>query len=120
MRLIKIDTDGFDVRLLPGLAKAYSDTKPVLFFEFDPLLTRDTGDPNPERIWGELLSLGYDQCVVWNNFGDLLGSWPTDELLEVALILEQAFEERGYHYWDVAAVHRDDQHNNAIKLAFCT
>jgi FkbM family methyltransferase len=119
MRLIKIDTDGFDVRLLPGLARAYADTVPVLFFEFDPPMARETGDPSPERIWGELIALGYQRCVVWDNFGGLLGSWPTAELPDVAAILEHSLEERGYHYWDVAAIHGTDPHNIAIEQAFC-
>ena len=120
MRLIKSDTDGFDVRLLPGLARAYADTVPVLFFEFDPPMTRETGDPRPERIWGELIVLGYERCVVWDNFGKLLGSWSTVELPDVAAVLEHSLEERGYHYWDVAAIHGNDPHNIAIEQAFCT
>ena len=120
MRLIKSDTDGFDVRLLPDLARAYADTVPVLFFEFDPPLARETGDRNPERIWGELIALGYERCVVWDNFGGLLGSWSTVELPKVAAVLEYSFEKRGYHYWDVAAIHTDDPHNIAIERAFCT
>ena len=117
MRLIKTDTDGFDARLLPGLAHAYADTSPVLFFEFDPRLARETGDLNPERIWDSLMALGYDQCVVWNNFGVLLGSWPTSELPIVAGILEQPVEQRGYHYWDVAAIHREDRYSTVIERA---
>jgi FkbM family methyltransferase len=120
MRLIKSDTDGFDVRLLPDLARAYADTLPVLFFEFDPPLARETGDRNPERIWGELIALGYERCVVWDNFGGLLGSWSTVELTDVAEVLDHSFEERGYHYWDVAAIHSNDPYNIAIEQAFCT
>lgn len=120
IRLIKSDTDGFDVRLVPDLAHVYSDSQPVLFFEFDPPLARETGDPDPERIWGELIELGYDQCVVWNNFGELLGSWSTAELPLVATILDSSTEERGYHYWDVAAIHQNDRHSDAIRQAVCT
>jgi len=120
MRLIKSDTDGFDVRLLPGLARAYADTLPVLFFEFDPPTARETGDRNPEGIWGELTTLGYDRCVVWDNFGSLLGTWSTLELPGVAAVLEHFIEERGYHYWDVAAIHGDDPRGIAIERALST
>lgn len=117
-RLIKSDVDGFDVRLLPGLAHAYSDTRPVLFFEFDPHMSRETGDPEPERVWGELGALGYDHCVVWDNFGQLLGSWPIAELPEAATALEKPFSERGYHYWDVAVIQSDDPYGYAVEQAF--
>jgi FkbM family methyltransferase len=119
MRLIKSDTDGFDVRLLPDLARAYADTLPVLFFEFDPPMARETGDPKPEGIWRELITLGYGRCVVWDNFGSLLGSWATTELPAVAIVFEQASEERRYHYWDVVAIHENDPHKDAIAQALC-
>lgn len=120
VRLVKTDTDGFDVRLLPDLARTFGDTRPVLFFEFDPPLARETGDENPEKIWTALSALGYEQCVVWNNFGTLLGSWPIADLARVAAIFEKSVEERGYHYWDVAALHRSDPHNAAIQRAVST
>jgi len=120
IRLIKSDTDAFDVPLVPGLAHVYSDSQPVLFFEFDPPLARETGDPGPERIWSELIELGYDQCVVWNNFGELLGSWSTAELPLVATVLDSSAEERGYHYWDVAAIPQNDRHSDAIRQAVRT
>ena len=57
IRLVKSDTDGYDVQLVPALARAYAANRPVLFFEYDLRQTRAAGlDPVPvwtsSRRWG--------------------------------------------------------------------
>lgn len=77
-------------------------------------------DRNPKESWTQLITLGYERCVVWDNFGDLLESGSTLEGPSVAAILKHPFEERGYQNWDAAAIRRNDPHRIAIKRAFCT
>jgi len=108
VRLIKSDTDGFDTRIVPGAAAAWSKNRPVLFFEFDPQLTRMAGEPNPGALWGELAALGYNEYAVWDNFGQPLGRLGSNHVEEVQGVLDDTLESRGYHYWDVAAVHESD------------
>ena len=48
VRLVKSDTDGYDVRIVPAMAAAWQDEHPVLFFEYDPALTRAVGDDAPD------------------------------------------------------------------------
>src|SRR4029079_5022356 len=36
VRLVKSDTDGYDVQLVPLLARTFIGSRPILFFEFDP------------------------------------------------------------------------------------
>jgi FkbM family methyltransferase len=110
VRLVKSDTDGFDVMLVPALARTFLASKPVLFFEFDPRPTRlATPDLEPNGIWQVLLDLGYESAVVWDNGGSLIGPAPTAELEERSAVLDDLTpEERGYGFWDVAVAHRDD------------
>ena len=119
VRLVKVDTDGYDARLMPGLAAAFAGTCPVLFFEFDPALARETGDHDPGAVWAALAGQGYERLVVWDNFGDLLGSWPVDEIDRIAQVLRSPVAERGYYYWDVAAVHGKDPDGTRIERALC-
>src|SRR5580765_7432966 len=58
LRLVKSDTDGYDVELVPAVARAWSDSRPVLFFEYDPYLIRLAG-LDPLAIWPQLEQLGY-------------------------------------------------------------
>lgn len=119
VRLVKVDTDGYDARLVPGLARVFSDTFPVVFFEFDPVLAAETGDGDPDAVWAALDKSGYGRALVWDNFGNHLGAFGIRELEDAARILASPVEARGYHYWDVAVIHREDPHNSQIESALC-
>jgi FkbM family methyltransferase len=106
-RLIKTDTDGYDPVLVPALARAWSQSGPVLFFEFDPTLAREVGT-DPDRLWGELADLGYSRLAVWDDTGDPLGQLDVAEAPEAATGLEPRPRELGYSFWDVAACRGDD------------
>jgi FkbM family methyltransferase len=106
-RLIKTDTDGYDPVLVPTLARAWSQSGPVLFFEFDPTLAREVGT-DPDRLWGDLADLGYSRLAVWDDTGDPLGQLDVAEAPEAATGLEPRPRELGYSFWDVAAAREDD------------
>jgi FkbM family methyltransferase len=109
VRLIKSDTDGYDVQLVPALARTFLPSKPVIFFEFDPRPTAEaTPELDPDAIWGVLTELGYEHAVVWDNGGRLIGPSATAELSARSAVLDLPEKERGYGFWDVAVAHRDD------------
>jgi FkbM family methyltransferase len=108
IRLIKSDTDGFDAALVPAVAREWSASSPVLFFEFDPGLTRKVGNDDPHRLWEELASCGYTRFAIWDNTGDPLGRLTIDEVATHAAALEPRPVELGYQFWDVAACRDDD------------
>jgi len=62
LRLAKSDTDGYDVVLIPSVAKTYADSHPVLFFEYDHELSRRAGN-DAHAVWAELADLGYARVV---------------------------------------------------------
>lgn len=109
VRLVKSDTDGYDVMLVPALARTFLPSKPVLFFEFDPRPTAiATPDLAPNDIWKTLVDLGYESAVVWDNGGTLIGPAATADLEERSAVLDLSEQERGYGFWDVAVAHKDD------------
>jgi FkbM family methyltransferase len=109
VRLVKTDTDGFDVALVPVLARIFERSRPVIFFEFDAVPTRlATPDLEPSGVFEELASLGYDRAVVWTNGGHVLGTSLVSELAARSVVLDGDADARGYHFWDVAVAHRDD------------
>ena len=108
VRLVKSDTDGYDVTLVPAVARTWADTKPVLFFEYTHDLTRLAGY-DPLVVWSELADLGYRHVRVWDNGSRPVGSYPIEEMAERALLLDEPLDQREYHFWDVAAVHEDDE-----------
>jgi len=107
VRLVKSDTDGYDVTLVPAVARTWADTKPVLFFEYTHDLTRLAGF-DPLLVWSDLADLGYRHVRVWDNGSRPVGTYPIEEMAERAALLDEPLEQRTYHFWDVAAVHEDD------------
>jgi len=105
VRLVKSDTDGHDVRLVPALAEAYADAAPVLFFEYDHGLSRLAGN-DPLEVWGRLATLGYAEVGVWDNHGGVIGRVPLARMAEVAALLDRP--RPAWDYWDVAVVHEGD------------
>ncbi|WP_141681176.1 FkbM family methyltransferase [Mycobacterium malmoense] len=109
IRLVKSDTDGYDTTLIPPLAHAYAAFHPVLFFEYDPDLTRKAGKPEPVSMWADLMAAGYTDVGIWDNFGNPIQLLPIEDVPARTAVLDKPFVERGYHYWDVAVVHANDE-----------
>lgn len=117
--LIKSDTDGYDTRLVPALARAWQESRPTLFLEFDPALSLAAGDPDPASVWSELAALGYGMASVWDNLGGLLGESTTEDLALGGERLAHDIASGKYHYWDVAVAHNDSQQGQAAIRALC-
>jgi FkbM family methyltransferase len=113
VRLVKCDTDGFDVPLVPALAAAW-DSRPVVFFEYDHRLSRLAGH-DPVGVWPALAGLGYVEAGVWDNHGRPLGRVPLSEMRERSALQDR--RHRGWDYWDVAVVHADDPEGAAALAA---
>lgn len=114
LRLVKSDTDGYDVDLVPAVAEAWADTRPILFFEYDPYLTRIAGN-DPESVWPRLEALGYRDVAVWDNGATPVGRTTTAAAAAQGRVLDVASNQRnrGRTYWDVAVVHVDDEAGRA-------
>ncbi len=107
LRLVKSDTDGYDVTLVPAIAEAWGSARPVLFFEYDHRLSRIAGN-DPVAVWPRLKELGYRDVAVWGNGGDALGRTTVDDIVARTAPLEERVGIRAQTYWDVAVVHADD------------
>lgn len=109
LRLVKSDTDGYDVALVPAIAEAWHEARPALFFEYDPYLIRIAG-LDPYAVWPRLKALGYHDVAVWDNGGTPVRQTTTQEIAAHAAVLDAPSNQRsrGRRYWDVAVVHTDD------------
>jgi FkbM family methyltransferase len=68
-RLIKIDTDGFDCKIIAAEHALLKSKKPVLFFEYDPYLCSIYGY-EAEEVFESLRKAGYRYLVVYFNTGE--------------------------------------------------
>jgi FkbM family methyltransferase len=107
-KLLKIDTDGHDLRILAGAARLLAESKPVLFFEFDPHWLRRAGD-DPARLRPMLREHGYRTVLAWDNFGDLLTTLDTGEPRGWEEACGYIEGREGLYYFDLCAFHPEDQ-----------
>ena len=69
--LVKIDTDGFDTRIVKGAIDFLAATRPVLFMEYDPHLFA-ANDPDGFSVFAQLREAGYSDALFFENTGPFL------------------------------------------------
>jgi FkbM family methyltransferase len=70
-KLLKIDTDGFDARILRGASALIARDHPAIFFEYDPDLLARVGDDGRDAIRA-LARAGYGPILAYDNHGRFL------------------------------------------------
>lgn len=108
---IKIDTDGFDFKVLRGSVKTLTHFKPTIFFEWDRehLLAQNEDFLS---IFPQLNKLGYEQLLIFDNFGVLLCSLQSDDYNNLALLMDYTQDSRqNIYYYDILAFHKDGSFN---------
>jgi FkbM family methyltransferase len=111
-KLVKIDTDGYDCRILRGAYDFIVLAKPVLFFEYTPALLALVGDDGISTL-AHLSSLGYRHTLVYDKFGVLEGSlelddWPGVEAMHRANSFDYQGGPYKGPYVDLCAFHDED------------
>lgn len=116
-KMIKVDTDGLDCRILRSDLELLERLKAVLFFEYDPYLFGRFHDDG-FQVFQALCNIGYDRLMVYENNGEYL---LTTRLTEAQLLedLHVFYSGRaGARYMDVCAFHDEDSDVcQAVRLA---
>ena len=108
VKLLKIDTDGYDLKILRGSFNFMKVNKPVIFFEYDATYLEEQGE-NGIAIFEQLHAAGYSKLIYYDNFGKLLLSTTTgNKLLIEQLYAYMRKKEGAFPYYDVCIFHADD------------
>ena len=99
---IKIDTDGYDYKVIRGCDLLIAENKPTIFFELCPQLLRETGE-NPASIFDYLLQRGYRTALFYDNVGFPVMAFKTDETKWIAQLMD--YSNRKETYFDVLIFH---------------
>lgn len=86
--LVKIDTDGYDCRIVAANLALFARHHPTLFFEYDPAFYPE--DFDALGFFRGLAQAGYDRLLVYENTGDFL--------LSLSLSDEDALRDLHEHY----------------------
>ena len=109
VRIIKIDTDGFDCKIIKGSLGLIEKYKPVLFFEYDYDLSKQQNE-EPIEILSILRSKGYNGIIYYDNFGKLICATSLQNDLQLKILDRYIQNGKGsFPYYDVFVFHQSDE-----------
>lgn len=109
-KLLKIDTDGYDMKIVRGALEYIRETKPIIFLEYDPVFFTEQGEIGVTTLL-MLENLGYDCIIFYDNLGKLIVS----SNLSNHLFLKQMNNyidpklRTPFPYYDVVIFHNEDK-----------
>jgi FkbM family methyltransferase len=104
-KLLKIDAEGFDCRIIASDANLLKTTKPILFFEYYPKCAELIGQ-KAFPVFTTLSSLGYSMILIYQNLGRYFISLTLDQQ-DALQDLHHFISDLG-GYFDVVAFHKED------------
>ena len=105
-KLLKLDAEGFDCKILTTERELLRSNKPVLFFEYYPDCCRLAGQ-EPFPIFSLLKEIGYSTLLIYQNVGRYLMALKLDQVSSLEDLHHLLVESRGF--CDVAAFHSEDE-----------
>ncbi len=111
IHVIKIDTDGFDGLVLKGSSHLLQEQKPLIIFEYHPVLIRQTGN-DLTLHFTVLCDAGYDRLVWFDKYGVFSFFSDTNDHEFIATQARACIEaqEEDLHY-DVIAIPKNSMIN---------
>jgi FkbM family methyltransferase len=108
-KLLKIDTDGYDLKIMRGAFNYINRTKPVLFFEYDKLFLSQQDDDGVTTL-EQLRDKGYEIILFYDNYGRFLLSDTLNNKLMVKQLDNYINARKGaFEYYDLCIFHKDDE-----------
>lgn len=108
IKLVKIDCEGFDARILRGGHALFATSRPAILFEYHARCLSELGEDGP-AIFASLANLGYTDVVLFDHAGDLLFDSTTDNAPLLRHLDRYIRLERSpILYLDAVCFHRDD------------
>ena len=112
IKLLKVDVEGFDPRVLRGAARLLREGRPVVLFEHNRENLAAIGEDNLSAF-EQLRAAGYHAALVWDAYGRLLVGTNLGEVSILADLhgyvgCEEGFLSRA-RYLDVCAFHEQDE-----------
>jgi hypothetical protein len=106
---LKVDAEGFDVRIIYGAEKILKRSKPIIAFEYN----RENMDAISEsgmRIFSFLQALGYEGLMIYDNYGKFFVTTnvQNSELLsELHRFIKNP--KRGIYYFDMVVFPKTEE-----------
>ena len=109
VKLLKIDTDGYDNQILRGAKSYLEKTKPVIYFEYDTKFLKENGE-NGLEIFSYLEVSGYQTVAFFDNYGRFLISLDITDKEKLQQLDHYINSRNGaFAYYDIVIFHQQDQ-----------
>jgi len=108
IKCIKIDTDGFDVKILRGSTEHLKIVKPVLFIEYDMVLMKQVNEDGVSTL-KMLNDLGYSDVMFYDNLGRFIVALKLDNVDSIQQMTNYICGYKGrFTFYDLCIFHKDD------------
>ena len=108
LKMLKIDTDGYDAKIIRGGMGFIQEWKPVIFFEYDRPTQENAGETGIE-ILEKLCGWGYDLILFYDSVGRFICSAHLEDKGFLRQMNSYISRRRGgITYYDLCAFHKDD------------
>jgi len=104
--VIKVDTDGYDGKVIGGAKSLLSKSRPSVIFEWHPRICRATGTDD-SQAFSVLKGLGYTRFVFFTKYGEF-SHFGDDHLGQLRELCLSATTLADWHY-DVVALHGESR-----------
>jgi FkbM family methyltransferase len=113
--IIKVDTDGYDYKVIRGSSALIREANPVIYFEFSPEHLKLVAGEDPISIFDFVSKRNYSNALFYDHTGLPLMTIKTAETATISMLLNYASIKGGFYY-DVLLFHDSQE---ADFLEFC-
>ncbi len=108
-KLLKIDTEGFDTKILRGASGFLNETRPVIFFEYNRDNMNRIGENGLDTL-SFLRQIGYDFILVYESMGRFILSATLEDSQLIRQLHEYADgKNAAIYYFDLCVFHKEDR-----------
>ena len=105
---LKIDTDGFDFRVLKGAAGLLARSRPALHFELAFRFWEEVGETSMFDALTWLADAGYRRGILYDNLGFLIGADSFEKPVKLTAFRDYGLRRHDF-YLNVVAFHESDR-----------
>jgi FkbM family methyltransferase len=108
-KLLKIDTDGYDFKIIRGGMKFIAKQKPVLFIEYEQEYLKSNNEDGIYNLL-QLRNVGYHSIIYYDNHGRFLLSTDLKNDVMIRQLYEYTNNLKGaFQYYDICIFHNEDE-----------
>ena len=107
VKFLKIDTDGFDCKIIRASTDYLMLTTPVIFFEYDPYFLSILNDDGLS-VFEVLKELGYEGALIYDNTGSYLLSLRLEQNITLKELHTYFSGWKSVRYMDICVFHHVD------------